>query len=198
MEMRYRSMPCELVVREAATEQPPIIEGYFAVFDSEYRFAPDMYETIDPHAFDETLGDDIRALINHDTTLVLGRTKSGTLKLHVDEHGLFGRIEINRNDSDAMNLYARVQRKDVSQCSIGFVPLAEETEILKDETGRDVVHFIEKRVSLLEVTCCTFPAYEATDISARTKQGQDILRKQAEAWRIRNLEKLNKWRNQKC
>lgn len=196
MEMRYRSMPCELVVREAAAEQPPIIEGYFAVFDSEYWFAPDMYETIDPHAFDETLGDDIRALINHDTTLVLGRTKAETLKLHVDGHGLFGSIEINRKDSDAMNLYARNQRRDVSQCSIGFIPLAEETEILKDENGRDVVHFIVKRVALLEVSCCTFPAYEETDISARTQQGRDILRKRAEAWEIRTLEKLNKWRNQ--
>ena len=49
------------------------ISGYFAVFNSNYEFAKDMSESIDSHAFDETINDDIRALINHDTTYVLGR-----------------------------------------------------------------------------------------------------------------------------
>ena len=46
----------------------------------------------------------------HDTTLVLGRTKAGTLTLKEDSRGLWGSIQINRDDVDAMNLYARVQR----------------------------------------------------------------------------------------
>ena len=57
------------------------IEGYFAVFDSTYEMWPGAYETIDPSAFDGALGDDIRCLIDHDTRLVLGRNRSGTLML---------------------------------------------------------------------------------------------------------------------
>ena len=49
-----------------------------------------MSESIDSHAFDETINDDIRALINHDTTYVLGRTKALTLTLRIDDHGLWG------------------------------------------------------------------------------------------------------------
>ncbi len=64
------------------------IEGYFAVFDSIYEIAPGMSESIAPGAFSKTLSGDIRALINHDTTLVLGRTKANTLQLREDAHGL--------------------------------------------------------------------------------------------------------------
>ena len=94
------------------------IEGYFAVFNSNYDLGMGMSESIAPGAFTNTLADDIRALVNHDTTLVLGRTTAHTLEVRQDEHGLWGRVQINPNDQDAMNLYARVQRGDVSQCSI--------------------------------------------------------------------------------
>ena len=68
------------------------IEGYFAVFNSIYEMAPGLSESIAPGAFDNTLSDDIRALINHDTTLVLGRTKANTLQLRTDAHGLWGHL----------------------------------------------------------------------------------------------------------
>ena len=93
------------------------IEGYFAVFGSEYRMWENAIETIDEDAFNETVDGDVRALVNHDSTLVLGRTTAGTLTLRVDRTGLWGSILINRSDQDAMNLYERVKRGDVSQCS---------------------------------------------------------------------------------
>ena len=65
-------------------EAGKVIEGYFAVFNSETELWPGAYEEIAPDAFNNTLGNDIRALANHDTTLVLGRNKSGTLRLAVD------------------------------------------------------------------------------------------------------------------
>lgn len=105
------------------------IEGYFAVFDSNYEIFDGATESIDRHAFDGALDGDIRALIDHETRLVLGRTTAGTMTLRVDEHGLWGSIEINEQDSDAMNLYARVQRGDVSQCSFGFDILQERTDV---------------------------------------------------------------------
>ena len=82
-------------------EGNPIIEGYFAVFDSIYEISPGMTESIAPGAFTEALGGDVRALINHDTTLVLGRNTANTLELKEDSHGLWGRIRVNPEDQPA-------------------------------------------------------------------------------------------------
>ena len=155
------------------------IEGYFAVFNSNYDIGPGMSESIAPGAFKNTLADDIRALVNHDTTLVLGRTSAHTLELREDERGLWGRISINPKDTDAMNLYERVKRGDVSQCSIGFEIVREDTEISEDGS----VHWTIQEVRLYEVTCCTFPAYKETNISAREAQRDEFLKRRLEAWK---------------
>lgn len=162
------------------------IEGYFAVFDSVYQIGPDMSESIAQGAFDNTLSGDIRALINHDSTLVLGRTKANTLQLRADNHGLWGHIDINPNDSDAMNLYNRVQRGDVDQCSFGFDILNEETDFREDGS----VHWTIKEVRLYEVSPCTFAAYEETHIAARTKEREGLLKRRNEAWKEKMLKKL--------
>ena len=162
------------------------IEGYFAVFDSVYQITSDMSESIAHGAFDNTISDDIRALINHDTTLVLGRTKAGTLQLRTDSHGLWGHIDINPNDSDAMNLYSRVDRGDVDQCSFGFDIINEETDFREDGS----VHWTIKEVKLYEVSPCTFPAYEETNIAARTKERAELIKRKNEAWKEQMLKKV--------
>lgn len=163
-----------------------IIEGYFAVFDSNYEIAPGLSESIAPGAFDKTISGDIRALVNHDTTLVLGRTKVKTLELRVDAHGLWGKIIINPNDVDAMNLYERVKRGDVDQCSFGFDIVSEDTDFRDDGS----IHWTIREVVLYEVSCCTFPAYEQTNISAREKQAEDIKKREHEAWKCSMQKKL--------
>lgn len=176
--------------RAAEDSEKKYIEGYFSVFGDVYRMGDKMSESIDNAAFNETLGDDIRALINHETRLVLGRTTIGTLTLRVDEHGLWGRIEINENDVDAMNLWYRVQRGDVDQCSIGFEILEEKTSV-DDATG--AVHWTILRVKLWEVSVVTFPAYEQTSVKAREDQYQQIIQRRTEAWREKQKERLTKW-----
>ena len=74
---QVRCIPQAFQTREA--ESDLYIEGYFAVFNSEYPLWDDVSEIIKPGAFTNSISGDIRALINHDTSLVLGRTKSGTL-----------------------------------------------------------------------------------------------------------------------
>lgn len=157
----------------------PIIEGYFAVFNSNYELWDGATESIAPGAFDNTISGDVRALINHDSTLVLGRTTAGTLELKTDSRGLWGRIRINPNDTDAMNLHARVERGDVSQCSFGFFIISEETEFREDGS----IHWTITEVELFEVSCCTFPAYEATSISARANEYEAIKARKTDAWR---------------
>jgi len=166
----------------------PVIEGYFAVFNSNYELWEGASESIAPTAFDNTLSGDIRALINHDTTLVIGRTTNGTLELKVDSRGLWGRIKINPKDQDAMNIHARVERGDVTQCSFGFFIREEETEFLPDGS----VHWTLTDVELFEVSCCTFPAYEETSISARQRDAADLMSRKAEAWRAKMLARIRK------
>ena len=174
---QVRSAPTEFQTREDGGNLS--IEGYFAVFNSNYEIAPGLSESIAPGAFTSSLSGDIRALINHDTTLVLGRTKAGTLTLREDARGLWGHVDINPNDVDAMNLYERVKRGDVDQCSIGFDIRSEDTDIREDGS----IHWTLSDVELFEVSCCTFPAYTETNIAARTAERDTIMKRKAEAWR---------------
>jgi len=174
---QVRAIPSEFQTREE--NGTPSIEGYFSVFNSTYEVGPGMSESIAPGAFTDTISGDIRALINHDSTLVLGRTKAGTLELREDSHGLWGRVTVNPNDSDAMNLYSRVKRGDVDGCSFGFDIVSEDTDISEDGS----VHWTINRVKLYEVSCCTFPAYEETNISARARDRGEFLRRKGLAWR---------------
>ena len=176
---QLRTVTTQFATREDG--DAPHISGYFAVFNSNYEIAPGMSESIAPGAFSRTLSGDIRALINHDTTLVLGRTKAGTLELREDARGLWGDVTINPKDGDAMNLFERVKRGDVDQCSFGFNIVSEETDFRDDGS----IHWTITEVNLFEVSACTFPAYEATSISAREAQRDAIKARELDAWKTR-------------
>lgn len=185
-EMQVRSITSDLKTREENEEM--YLEGYFAVFNRETELWPGAYEEIDPGAFDNTLGNDVRCLINHDTTLVLGRNKANTLELKADSHGLWGRVKINTNDTDAVNIYERVKRGDVSGNSFGFNILNEETDYKEDGT----VKWTIKEIDLHEVSICTFPAYEDTSIQARHKELEQHKAKQLEVRKTKLKERLEK------
>lgn len=180
---QVRSTQSKFETREADGEM--YISGYFAVFNSEYEMWPGAVESIADTAFDGALADDIRCLIDHETRLVLGRNKAGTLTLKVDARGLWGEVKINPNDQDAVNLYERVKRGDVDQCSFGFDILDEEFE----DRG-DSVKWTIKKVKLYEVSVVTFPAYEETSVSARKRQLGEIKKRSIEAWKQRTLKRL--------
>lgn len=187
-ELQTRSMHTELKSRDEDGGAMHI-EGYFVVFNRETELWRGAYEEVAPEAFNNSLSNDIRALVNHDTTLVLGRNKSGTLELRADSRGLWGDITINPNDSDAVNLYERVKRGDVDQCSFGFNVLAEDTEYRED----GAVKWTLREIDLHEVSCVTFPAYEDTGIAARQrdverlKQERLERRKEAIKERLQNV-----------
>lgn len=183
-DMQTRSLTSKFETREA--EDGLYIEGYFSVFNTNYDIFEGASESIAPGAFSKTLGNDIRALIDHETRLVLGRNKSGTLELREDSHGLWGRIKINPNDQDALNLYERVKRGDVDQCSFGFQIVNEETDFREDGS----VHWTIKEVNLFEVSVVTFPAYEDTSVTARKHDLDEIKKRADEAWRNRMIKKL--------
>ena len=92
---------------------------------------------------------------------------------------------INPNDTDAVNIYERVKRGDVSQCSFGFDILDEETEFIENS---DAIHWTIKAVKLYEVSVVTFPAYEETYVSARSKSADKM--RENQAWKIKMHRKL--------
>lgn len=167
------------------------LEGYFAVFGEPYQVWDVWVETIERGAFTRYLasGEDVKVLWNHDSNIVLGSTGNGTASLREDEVGLFGSVEINENDQEAVNAYARVARGDVDGCSFGF-DIARQEEWWDDD---GVYHTKIIEVDpLYEVSPCTFPAYKATSISARNKESfADAKKRFDEA----KKEKMIHWRN---
>ena len=89
-----------------------------------------------------------------------------------------------------MSLYARVKRGDVDQCSFGFDIGKERTEFSED--GSSIRWTIEEVSQLYEVSVCTFPAYEATGVSARRADYDTIQKRKAQAWREGARSKLKK------
>jgi HK97 family phage prohead protease len=162
-----------------------LIEGYFIVFGQPYYVDDYCEEVIDRHAFDNAVMKDVRALIDHNSRLVLGRRNEEvqTLDFEIDDTGVYGRIQINPDDTDAMSLRARVLRRDVDQASFGFIERRWEYEDLPDGRVRRTILEIAE---LLELTVCTFPAYEQTSVSARSRNG-DALRKELLERRKNNL-----------
>ena len=185
--MLTRTINSKFTTREDGEELR--IEGYFAVFDSTTELWPGAFESIAYGAFaDAIIQDDVRALIDHNTMYVLGRNIASTLELREDERGMWGSIRINPNDQDAVNLYARVQRGDVNQCSFGFDILDEETEYLEDGS----IKWTIKKVKLYEVSVCTFPAYRDTEVEARKKDFEALRKRTIEANKTKLREKLKK------
>ena len=182
-----RSLQTELTTRAEADGQEMYIEGYFAVFGRETELWPGAFEEIASGAFDETLSNDIRALINHDTTLVWAGPRPEPWNSR-QTTGPVGRVKINPNDIDAVNLYERVKRGDVDQCSFGFNITSEETDWRDDGTVKWTITGID----LHEVSVVTFPAYEDTGVQARKEAVEQHRERLLEARKIKLKERLRR------
>ena len=153
-----------------------VVEGYFVVFEQPY-YVDDFFEEIVCRGAIDAATDtsDVRALIDHDSRLVLGRANDNvnTLSWSIDDTGVFATIQINELDTDAVNLHARTQRGDVDQASFGFDEDDVEYVDLPDGRVQRRIRHISK---LWELSVCTFPAYEQTFVSARARCEADIRR----------------------
>ena len=148
-------------VREADSDDM-VLEGYAAVFNIETDLRH-FREVIKPGAFDDVMTDDVRALINHDPNLILGRTENGTLMLSTDERGLKYRVKLG-NQQYAKDFYESVKRGDISQSSFAFT--------IKDQSWNEerTVRSVDKVRQLLDVSPVTYPAYAAATVQARDQQ----------------------------
>jgi len=132
------------------------VRGYAAVFGKRSQMLFDwgqpFYEEIAKGAFDDVLGDDVRALLNHDPNHLLARTKSGTLRLWQDDKGLGFEFDIPLSREDVSEM---IQRGDLDQNSFAF--FVEEDEWRTE--GDDEIRTIKKIKRLQDVTLATYPAY---------------------------------------
>ena len=157
---------CPLELR--SDPDSPTLRGYAATFNNLSENLGGFREKIEPGAFDNVLSDDVRALINHDSNLILGRTKADTLFLSVDDTGL--RYEINPPQTRyAADLLLSVKRGDVSQSSFAFSIDRDSWD--EDDDGR-IIRTIHAVKRLYDVSPVTFPAYPDTAVAVRSLQQQ--------------------------
>jgi uncharacterized protein len=149
-----------------ASEGPPRLAGYAALFDTLSQDLGGFRERIQRGAFAESTDDgDVRALFNHDPNLILGRTRSGTLRLAEDDRGL--KIEIDPPDTQlSRDLLVSIGRGDVSQMSFGFVVNPSGQVWEKGADGYALRTLTSVR--LVDVACVTFPAYTDTRVAVRS------------------------------
>lgn len=178
-----------------ATVGGATIAGYAAVFydgtpETEYRLWDDFVERVMPGAFDRAIReDDVRALLNHEPDNLLGRTKSGTLKLSIDAVGL--RYEITPPETElARQVVASLERGDLDGSSFTFMPTKvtwrEELEKVGTMERMIVIREIQE-VELYDVGPVTFPAYTATSAAARDRSNEpELLRAEYEASKKKN------------
>lgn len=145
------------------------IRGYAALFDSLSEDLGGFREKIAPGAFARALREkqDVRALFNHDGNLILGRTKAGTLRMKEDRHGLA--VEIDLPDSVlGKDLYASIERGDVSQMSFAFRMVKDQWDIVEGQHIRTLLE-----CDLFDVSPVVFPAYSDTVIGVRGPRRYD-------------------------
>ncbi|AHN20301.1 HK97 family phage prohead protease [Lysinibacillus varians] len=171
-----------LQTRSQGDSESNVIEGYAAVFNSPTDIWGMFTEVIAPGAFADAIAsnDDIRALFNHDWNNVLGRTKSGTLRLSEDARGLKFEVDLP-NTTLARDLSESLKRGDISQCSFGFVPTSETWDYEPEIPVRTI-----NSVELHEISVVSIPAYEDTEVSLRSKEANKSIEQ-----RLKLIQQIN-------
>jgi uncharacterized protein len=155
----------DIEIRAAEGDKPARLVGYAAVFNSLSADLGGFKERLVKGAFRGSVanGIDVRALVDHDSSKLLGRTSNGTLRIAEDEVGL--RVEIDMPPTTYANdVLALVQRRDVKGMSFGFrVPNGGQRFVKEGgQTIREITS-----ADLKEVTVTSRPAYDATSVYVR-------------------------------
>lgn len=182
--------------RDASGEQRSLrLAGYAALFDNPSERMGRLVETIDRRAFDAVLGSDpdVRFQAEH-SGLALARTTNDTLRLRADERGLYFEADLNPNVQAARDLYALVERGDITQMSFGFTIGDEQV----DDRGDTIRAHVTRIDQLFELSAVTFPAYSQTEVQAvgedrsvyteddadEDAEGDDVLEVEDRSWEV--------------
>lgn len=139
------------------------VSGYAAVFDQATEIGGQFNERIERGAFTDAIGrDDVVFLVNH-VGLPLARTRSGTLTLREDDHGLHMSTELDPSDPDVRSLIPKMKRGDLDKMSFAFRPTKQEW----DDSEEMPLRMIQE-AELYDVSIVTTPAYDGTEIGLRS------------------------------
>lgn len=172
-------------VRAEESEGHNIITGRPIVYDSRTDLGW-FDEIIERGALDKTDLTDVRFLVNHDISKIpLARSRrnngNSTMQLSVDDLGMSIRVTLDtENNAEARSLYSAVRRGDISGMSFMFSINGQEWENLESDHPTRRIKDIG---SVVEVSAVTFPAYESTEISARSKEALESARQAVETAR---------------
>jgi HK97 family phage prohead protease len=144
----------------AVADKPATILGHAALFNTPSLFMG-FREIIKPGAFTDSLSGDIRALWQHDTARVLGRTKAGTLRLWEDDQGLAFEL-IPPATQDGRDAVTLIERGDVDQMSFGFNVPPGGDSWAEDEDGIPLREL--NKIGLMEISPVTWAAYPQTGV----------------------------------
>jgi len=175
-ELRAYVQGLALETREDGGGDMPVIRGYAAVFDSLSEDLGGFREIVKPGAFTRSIkkNADVRALVNHDPSQILGRTRAKTLTLAEDDKGLS--VEIDPPDTTlGRDIITSIERRDIDSMSFGFITRADEWI---EEGGKIVRHLID--VDLFDVSPVTFPAYRKTNVK--------VAKRSLEQWAKQNVD----------
>ena len=155
----------DLETRTLEDTEEKVISGYINKFNTRSQYMG-FYEEVAKGAFDKTLADghNIYAMYNHNSDMILGSTRSGSLKLNVDNIGLHFELRINPNISYASDIAELVKSGDLEGCSFGFWVTDDEWTYTEDKIDLRII----KELELIEVTITPFPAYLDSEASCRS------------------------------
>lgn len=156
---------------EETTEK--VISGYALKFNMPSKDLGGFKEIISPEAFKETDLSDVCLLIGHDFTQILGRTKSNTLELELDEIGLKFKCTLP-DTSYANDVYENIKAGNIDSMSFGMVTPEGGDSFEKDEKG-DIIRKITKINSLFDVSVVSVPAYDNSNVQVDTRSYEEFL-----------------------
>lgn len=166
MNIEHRTLVRELRAAEPKADGSiGVLAGYAAVFNSRSENLGGFFEELAPGAFDGVLYNDVRALVDHDSGRVLGRSSAKTLRISTDEIGL--RYEVDLPDTqEARDLMTLIKRGDVRESSFGFTVAHRGDDWAENEDGQ-IIRTINKVQRLYDVSPVAFPAYPDATVAMR-------------------------------
>ncbi|WP_431197632.1 HK97 family phage prohead protease [Staphylococcus equorum] len=175
---------------KAVDNEKMIVEGYALRFNTLSNDLGGFVETISPQALKDTDLTDVRCLIDHDSSKVLGRTASETLSLNIDDEGLYFRCQLP-DTSYSRDLYENIRLGNINQCSFGFI-LDEDGDTIEKRDDGLFKRTLNKIKSLFDVSVVTFPAYQDTDVAPALRSIEVVKEQEQEEIRKRETEQRNR------
>lgn len=183
------------IIQDNDSDSRMIVEGHACTFDQEYMLtrsgAIELWERIDPHAFDRCDMSDVIMQFDH-SGRVFARNRNGTLEVSPDQTGLFTRADLGKS-ALGPGIYEDIKNGILDRMSFGFTVDEDTFDYVGTIDGRDkYIRTITRIGKLYDVSVVSIPANDGTDISARSYCDGVIAELEAERLKAQEIERRRK------